>query len=145
MLKPTQMCLLCGVWPTSGLYCFMSGDQVDPLKVEAILSLPPPSSLCQLQSLQGKAKFLRCLIPKYVELTLGFTRLLKKGYEFVWDTTANKAFKALKLTLTRTPLLFPPDYSRYYFLYLFSSDSTIAMVLVQEDNLHDEHVNGIII
>jgi hypothetical protein len=46
----------------------------------------------------------------------------------------------LKLTLTHTPLLFPPDYSRDYFLYLAASDSTIAMVLVQEDDLHDEHV-----
>jgi hypothetical protein len=46
----------------------------------------------------------------------------------------------LKLVLTRTPLLFLPDYSRDYFLYLVASDSTISMVLVQEDDLHDEHV-----
>jgi hypothetical protein len=31
-----------------------------------------------------------------------------KGHDFVWDGTANKAFEALKLALTRTPLLFPP-------------------------------------
>jgi hypothetical protein len=113
---------------------------VDPLKVEAILNLPPPSTLCQLQSLQGKEIFLRRFIPNYAELTKGFTRLLKKGHDFVWDKTANKAFEALKLALTHTPLLFPPDYSQDYFLYLASSDSTIAMVLVQEDDSHDEHV-----
>jgi hypothetical protein len=84
---------------------------VDSLKVEAILNLPPPSTLCQLQSLQGKAKFLRRFIPNYAELTKGFTRLLKKGHDFVWDDTANKAFEALKLALTHTPLLFPPDYN----------------------------------
>jgi hypothetical protein len=94
------------------------GIRVDPLKVEAILNLPPPSTLRQLQSLQGKENFLRRFIPNYVELTKGFTRLLKKGYNFVWDNTANKSFEALKLALTRTPLLFPPDYSRDYFLYL---------------------------
>jgi hypothetical protein len=71
---------------------------------------------------------------------LRFTRLLNKGSEFVWDTTANKAFKALKLTLTCTPLLFPPNYGRYYFFYLVASDSTISMVLVQEDDSHNEHV-----
>jgi hypothetical protein len=90
--------------------------------------------------LQGKENLLRRFIPKYVELTKGFTWLLKKGYDFVWDDTANKAFESLKLTLTRTTLLFPPDYSRDYFLYLVSSDSTIDMVLVQEDDSHDEHV-----
>jgi hypothetical protein len=87
------------------------GIKVDPLNVEAILNLPPPSSLCQLQSLQGKAKILRRFIPNYAQLMLRFTRFLKKGFDFVWDSIANKDFKALKLTLTHTPLLFPPDYS----------------------------------
>ena len=83
----------------------------DPLKVKVILNLFPPSSLRQLQSLQGKENFLCRFIQNYAELTLGFTRLLKKGSEFVWDTTIDKYFEALKLSLTRTPLLFLPDYS----------------------------------
>jgi hypothetical protein len=58
----------------------------------------------------------------------------------VRDETYNQAFDALKLALTRTRLLFPPDHSRDYFLYLVSSDHTIVMVLVQEDDSHDEHV-----
>jgi hypothetical protein len=116
------------------------GIRVDPLKVEVILNFPPPSTLYQLQSLQGKANILRRFIPNYVELMKGFTQVLKKGHDFVWNETANKAFQALKLALTRKPLLFPPDYSRYYFLYFVSSDSTIAMVLVQEDVSHNEHV-----
>jgi hypothetical protein len=110
------------------------------LKIEEILNLPPPSSLRQLQSLQGKTNFLRHFIPNYAELTLGFTRLLKKGSEFIWDTTANNAFEALKLSLTCTPLLSPPNYSWDYFFYLAALDYTIAMVLVQEDDSHDEYV-----
>jgi hypothetical protein len=90
--------------------------------------------------LQGKEFFLHFFFPKYTELTKGFTHLLKKGCDFVWDDTANKNFEALKLSLTYTTLLFPLDYSRDYFLYLASSDSTIAMVLVQKDDSHDEHV-----
>ena len=42
--------------------------------------------------------------------------------------------------MKRTPLLSPSDYSRDYFLYLAASDYTITMVLVQEDDSHDEHV-----
>ena len=41
------------------------GIQVDPLKVEAIVNLPPPRSLRQLQSLQGKSNFLRRFIVNY--------------------------------------------------------------------------------
>ena len=106
------------------------GIRVDPLKVEAILNFPPPYTLCQLQSLQWKEIFFRRFIPNYVELTKGFTQILKKGHDFVWDDTSNKAFEDFKLALTRTPLSFPPDYSRDYFLYLAASDSTISMVLV---------------
>ena len=90
---------------------FIHGIWVDPLKFEAIINLPPPSTLCQLQSLQGKANLLHRFIPNYAELMEGFTRLVKKSYDFVWDDTANKEFEALKLALTRTPLLFTPDYS----------------------------------
>jgi hypothetical protein len=123
-----------------GFIISRQGIRVDPLKVEAILNLPPPSTLRQLQSLQGKEKFIHRFIPNYAEITHGFTRLLKKGSEFVWDTITNNSFKALKLSLTRAPLLFPPDYSHDYFLYLAASDYTIGMVLVQEDDANDEHV-----
>jgi hypothetical protein len=37
-------------------------------------------------------------------------------------------------------LLFLPNYSQDYFMYLTASDSNISMVLVQEDNSQDEHV-----
>jgi hypothetical protein len=90
--------------------------------------------------LQGKANFLHRFILNYSEITRGFTRLLKKGSEFFWDKVANNAFKDLKLSLTKAPLRFPPDYSRDYFLYLAASEYTIGMVLVQEDDNHDEHV-----
>jgi hypothetical protein len=123
-----------------GFIVSCQGIRVDPLKVEAILNLPPPSTLRQLQSLQGKEKFLHHFIPNYTEITHGLMRLLKKGSEIVWDTITNNAFEAFKLPLMRAPLLFPPDYSRDYFLYLAASDYTIGMVLVQEDDANDEHV-----
>jgi hypothetical protein len=68
------------------------------LKVEDILNLPPPSMLCQLQSLQGKENVLHRFIPNYTELTKGFTWFPKKGYEFVSDDTVNKAFEDLKIS-----------------------------------------------
>jgi hypothetical protein len=34
------------------------GIMVDPLKVEAIVNFPPPRTIIQLQSLQGKENFL---------------------------------------------------------------------------------------
>ena len=42
--------------------------------------------------------------------------------------------------LTHAPLLHSPNYHQDYFLYLVASDSTIGVVLVQEDESHNEHV-----
>jgi len=56
-----------------GFVVSKAGIRVDPSKVEAIIKLPTPSSLRQLQSLQGKANFLHRFIPNYVEITKCFT------------------------------------------------------------------------
>lgn len=112
-----------------GFILSKKGIQVDPLKDEAILNLPTPSTLCQLQSLQGKEKNLCCFLPNYTKLTKVFFRILKKTFPFIWDDTAHKAFDALKNVLIHTPLLQPPNYHQDYFLYLSSLNGTITMVL----------------
>jgi hypothetical protein len=50
---------------------------VDPLKVEAVLRLPP---LCTIRQL-----FLRRFIVNYATITKGFMHLLKKETPFIWD------------------------------------------------------------
>ena len=116
------------------------GIQVDPLKVEAIVNLPLPRSLRKLQSLQGKSNFLQRFIVNCAKITKGFMRMLKQDTPFVWDETAQLAFEELKKALLSAPLLHPPDYSRDFILYLAASESTIGVVLVQEDDKLVEHV-----
>ena len=116
------------------------GIRVDPLKVEAITKLPLPRTILQLQSLQGKANFLRRFIVNYAEITRGFMRLLKKGVPFIWDDRAQRSFDALKAALTSTPVISPPNYQKDFLLYLASLDTTVGMVLVQTDDVHLEHI-----
>jgi hypothetical protein len=113
---------------------------VDPLKVKVILALPPSNNLTQLQSFQGKGKFLHHFIFNYAKLTKEFMILLQKDIPFIWDDIAQLSFDALKHALTNTPLLHPPDYVRDYIIYLDASITTISMVLIQEDYNGDEHV-----
>ena len=65
--------------------------------------------------------------------------MLKKGVPFHWDGIAQKVLDSLKDGLVQASLLYPPDYQRDYFLYLVIAVTTIAMVLVQEDNVVTEH------
>jgi hypothetical protein len=71
----TSGCLLGFIVSTTGI-------MFDPLKVEAIIQLPPPHTILQLQSLQGKVNFLRRFITNYAKITKGFMCLLKKGVSF---------------------------------------------------------------
>lgn len=123
-----------------GFVVSKEGIWIDPLKVENIVNLPPPSSLHQSQSLQGKANFLRHFAPNYAKLAKGNTRLLKKGIPFIWDEITQISFDALKNTLISAPLLHPPNYHHDYFLYLAVVNSTIAMLLVQDDHYGNEHM-----
>jgi hypothetical protein len=66
--------------------------------------------------------------------------LLKKDTPFIWDERAQESFDALKKALVSMPLLKSPDYSRDYLLYVTTSEETIGMVLVQEDDELHEHV-----
>jgi hypothetical protein len=107
-----------------GFLVFETGIMVYPLKVGAILRLPPPRTIRQLQGLQGKNNFLRRFIVYYATITKGFMRLLKDT-PFIWDERAQESFDALKKALVSTPLLKSPDYSRDYLLYIVVSEEQL--------------------
>jgi hypothetical protein len=66
--------------------------------------------------------------------------LLKKDSMFIWDERAQESFDALKKSLVSMPLPKPSDYSRYLFLNIVTSEGTVGMVLVQEDDELHEHI-----
>ena len=130
MAKPTQMCLL-RWYGTLGLGFIVSKDgiRIDPLNIVAILALPAPTNLLELQILKGKAKFLRRFVCNFTEKMHGYMRLLKKDTPFFWDDQAQWAFDNLKHTLTHSPMIHPLNYSKDFLLYVATSAITIGMVL----------------
>jgi hypothetical protein len=96
--------------------------------------------LCQLQSLQGKANFLRCFVPYYATHGHGFLRLLCHAIRFRWDEHAQTTFDDLKVALSNAPLISPLDYDSDYILYLSASAVSIAGFLVQLGDDGHEHV-----
>jgi hypothetical protein len=113
---------------------------VDPLKVQAITEIPPPWNLQQLQSLQGKAKFLRCFVPDYAICTHSFLRLLCHDIPFQWDDHAQQSFDDIKAALSHAPLISAPDYNHDYILYVSASTVSVVGVLIQLGDDNREHV-----
>jgi hypothetical protein len=66
--------------------------------------------------------------------------LLKKDIPFHWDEVAYHSFVALKHALTSTPMFWLTNYNKDFLLYLVIVDSTIGMVLVQEDEFLLEYM-----
>jgi hypothetical protein len=51
---------------------------------------------------------------------------------FSWTEEEEKAFAALKLLLTRAPVVQPPDWNREFHLFVDASDIAIGSVLMQK-------------
>jgi len=66
--------------------------------------------------------------------------ILKKDTSFIWDERAQESFNSHKKSMVSTPLLKPPNYNRYFLLYISTYEGTNNMVLVQEDDELHEHV-----
>ena len=61
------------------------GIEIDPVKIKAIRELPPPKTLTELKSLQGRLAYIRRFISNLAGRCAPFSKLMKKGAPFVWD------------------------------------------------------------
>jgi hypothetical protein len=139
-LESPQVCVLhVTVGHLLSFIVSQSSITMDPLKVQAITEILPPRNLRQLQSLQGKANFLRHFVPDYAIRTHGFLRLLRHDIPFHWDDHAQQSFDDLKEALSNAPLISAPDYNRDYILYVSASAVSVAGVLIQLGNDNREH------
>ena len=66
-LNPHKCVLCVEAGQLLGFIVSKDGIHIDPLKIESILALPTPTNVTELQSFQGKEKFLRRFICNYVE------------------------------------------------------------------------------
>jgi hypothetical protein len=67
------------------------------------------------------------------------TALLKKDVAFKWDDKAIKYFEDIKDAISQALVLISPNYSRYFIIFSFASQDTIAGVLMQKDVDDYEH------
>ena len=114
------------------------GIRIDPDRIQAILQMPHARNVKELQGFLGKINFLRRFIPNLAELTRLLNNMLKKDSKVKWTVEANQAFEGIKLALTQTPVLTNPQFDREFIIFSFSSQHTIAIVLLQKDDQGNE-------
>jgi hypothetical protein len=121
--------------PSGLLLGFMVGHrgiEANPAKVDAIRKMAKPSNKKDVMKLTGMMAALGRFISKLGEKGLPFFKLLKKADKFVWDDEAQKAFEALKESLTTPPVMTPPIPKETLLLYISATTNVVSMVLVAE-------------
>ncbi|GJX39228.1 reverse transcriptase domain-containing protein [Tanacetum coccineum] len=97
------------------------GLKVCPDKVDAVLSLPSPKCLKDVQKLNRKLASLNRFLAKSAEKSLPFFKTLKKctkKSDFHWTTEAEEAFKQMKQLIAELPMLMAPMEKEELIVYL---------------------------
>ncbi|GJX40260.1 reverse transcriptase domain-containing protein [Tanacetum coccineum] len=111
------------------------GLMVCPDKVEAVLSLPSPKCLKDVQRLNGKLASLNRFLSKSAERSLPFFKTLKKctkKSDFQWTTEAETAFQQMKKSIAELPMMVAPQEKEELIIYLAAAKEAISAVLMTE-------------
>ena len=60
--------------------------------------------------------------------------MLKNGHEIKWTTEAKKYFKEIKQAISDAPVLVSLDFTKYFLVFSYASEHTIATVLLQKND-----------
>ncbi|GJX18680.1 reverse transcriptase domain-containing protein [Tanacetum coccineum] len=104
-----------------------------PDKTEAVLQLPSPRTIKEVQSLNGKLASLNRFLSKSAEKSLPLFKTLKKCIkksDFHWTPEAEQAFKQLKQHLSELPLLVAPKPKEELIVYMSATHGAISAVLM---------------
>ncbi|KAK8623622.1 hypothetical protein V6N13_064989 [Hibiscus sabdariffa] len=108
------------------------GIQVDPGKIEAIVSWKQPKNVSEIWSFLGLAGYYRRFVEGFSIIAAPLTKLLKKDVPFVWTEAQRDSFEKLKEALTQAPVLVQPESGKDFAVYSDASHSGLGCVLMQE-------------
>jgi hypothetical protein len=108
------------------------GIATDPSKIEVINKWSAPTNVNELRGFLGLAGYYKRFIRNYGVISHPLSKLLKKQALFVWSSTIQQAFDALKQALGSAPVLALSDFNKQFVLEIDTSNLGIGVVLMQE-------------
>ena len=109
------------------------GIRIDLDRVVAIQKIGMPRNKKRIQSFLGKVNFLRRFITNFDEVVKYVNNMLKKDINFKWFVEAKHSFTYIKRDLSEVPVLVIPNFDKEFMIFLFASEHTIAVVLLQKN------------
>ena len=110
------------------------GIRTDPKKVAAVTKIAPPRSRRELRAFLGLAGYYRRFIRDFSRLASPLTTLLRGTAPFPRQLSSVQlaAFSALKLALSRDPVLYHPSFAHPFEIHTDASKHGLGAVLCQK-------------
>jgi hypothetical protein len=109
------------------------GIEVNPEKIQAILTMAKPTKLHEIQQLAGQVAALSRFVARLGEKALPFYALMKKSDKKIeWTEEADQAFAHLKKVISTLPVLVAPKEKEPLLLYIAATHQVVSTVLVVE-------------
>ena len=65
--------------------------------------------------------------------------MVKQSLQFKWNDSKKNSFNKIKTSISHAPSLKIPNFEKYFTLYTFASDDSLAAVLTQKEDGGDEY------
>ncbi|GJS97649.1 reverse transcriptase domain-containing protein [Tanacetum coccineum] len=118
-----------------GYIVTLEGIRANPEKAKAVMDMPSPRTLKQMQSLSGKLAALNCFLSKSAERSLPFLDTLKKctnKKDFRWTEAAEAAFLEMKKLVSKLLTHTIPKKGKTLMMYLAAANEAVSAVLHTE-------------
>ncbi|GFX41007.1 retrovirus-related Pol polyprotein from transposon opus [Trichonephila clavipes] len=115
-----------------GLIINKEGIKTDETKVKAIFELKPPCYSKEVSKFLGMSQWYAKFIKNYADICEPLYNLKRKLKRFMWSIEAQKAFNAVKVAITKAPVLKFPDFKKPFELFTDASSIGAGAVLNQE-------------
>ena len=106
------------------------GIEANPDKIKAVLGMPSPLGIKEVQRLTGRIAALSRFVSRASDKCQPFFQVLKKAFQ--WDTKCEEAFATLETYLSSPPILVSPVEGELLTLYLAVPDFSTSEVLVRD-------------
>ena len=129
-LNPAKCAFGVSVGKFLGFIVNHRGIEANLDKIKALLDMPSPSGIKEVQRLTGRIATLSRFVSRASDKCQPFFQVLKKAFQ--WDEKCEEAFMALKTYLSSPPILVSPIEGELLTLYLAVSDFSTSAVLIRD-------------
>jgi len=77
-------------------------------------------------------------VPNYATIVKTINLLLKKDQRFEWTENIQRDFNNIKHAISTAPVLISLNFNKYFIIYSFASEETIASILTQRNSKGEE-------